>query len=111
MAGQDAGNDNANADTRTEDNTPESMQGNDTAKTETTCAMGKQKQHNAGKTQQPKKTDARKELTFVKNKGETHIAQLVKTHTKMPEEIELGKERRNQIEELILEYPTGTSKR
>ena len=51
------------------------------------------------------------ETAFHKNKEQSHIMQVVKTHPEMPEEMELSKDRRKQLSELMLEYATGTTKR
>ena len=42
---------------------------------------------------------------FAKQPGKTYIAQLVEKNPEMPEEIELNRERRKQLAELMLEYP------
>ena len=49
MAEQDTGNGNVDAYTKAGDYTPKATQRNDTTETETTRAMGKQEQRNAGK--------------------------------------------------------------
>ena len=62
-------------------------------------------------TQQPRSPDASGEITFIENKEQAHIAQLVKTHPTMPEEMALDKERRKHMAELMLEYQTRTNKK
>ena len=42
---------------------------------------------------------------FAKQPGKTYIMQLVEKNPEMPEEIELNRERRKQLAELMLEYP------
>ena len=58
-----------------------------------------------------RKKETTKETERAKNKGKTDIAQLVRTNPGMPEEMELNRENRKQLAELMLEYPTGTSKK
>ena len=49
MAQQDAFDDNAHADTRNKENTPETVHGNDNSEAETTSAMETEKQRHEGK--------------------------------------------------------------
>ena len=48
----------------------------------------------------------REKLEFANQQKKTHIAQLVGQNPEMPEEIELNKDRRKQLAELMLGYPT-----
>ena len=111
MAQQNTGNDNARTDTRDEDDTPGTLQRNDTTKTKDTGAMGKQGQCLTGKTQQQGKQENTKETEYAKKQGKTGIMQLGRTNPEMPDEMELNRENRKQLAELMLEYPTDTSKR
>ena len=50
------------------------------------------------------------EQQYVKRQKKTYIIQLVKKRPEMPEEVELGNERRKQHAELTMEYPAKKKK-
>ena len=54
----------------------------------------------------PQEKEWRKEPKYAKQPKQTYIMQLVEKHPEIPEEIELNNERRKQLAELMLEYPT-----
>ena len=51
------------------------------------------------------------EPEFAKQPGKTYIMQLVEENPEKPEEIELNRERRKQLAELMLEYPNKDRRR
>ena len=108
MAQQDASDDNSHADSRNKDNTPETAQRNDNSEAETTSAMETEKNDMKGNAQPPREEDRTRETKYTKNAEWADITKLVAIHPEMPGEIELNRESRKQLSELMLEYPTKT---
>ena len=107
-AQQDASDDNAHADTRNKDNTPETVQRNDNSEAETTSATELRNNAMKENAQPQREEDQTRETEYTKNAETTDIMELVAIRPEIPEEMELNRESRKQIEDLMLEYPTKT---
>ena len=54
----------------------------------------------------PHEKEGRSESKYAKRPKQTYIIQLVQKYPEMPDELELNNNRRKQLAELMLEYPT-----
>ena len=113
MDREDTGNDNAHANKGQKNDTPETMRRNDYTKTKIQEQWKKRHMETQNKQRKeeketPHELDWGKKVEYAKQQKQTYITQLVEKRPEIPEELELNKERRKQLAELMLEYPTQT---